>query len=51
MAAQMDVLADLDPVDFLGGTLSGAAGVVVGQPFDVVIVRIQTAGLFAIKCM
>ncbi len=39
----------IDIIDFLGGTISGAAGVVVGQPFDVAIVRVQTAGAVSIS--
>jgi hypothetical protein len=34
-----------DIADFVGGLISGAVGVVVGQPLSVVIVRMQTAGL------
>jgi hypothetical protein len=37
--------ARIDLVDFFGGMLSGASGVIVGQPFDVAIVRVQTAGV------
>ncbi len=33
-----------DIADFIGGMISGAGGVVVGQPLSVVIVRLQTSG-------
>ncbi len=35
--------------EFVAGGVSGGVGVVVGQPLSLVILRMQTAGLFLIR--
>jgi hypothetical protein len=41
----------LDIVDLYSGFVSGAAGVLVGQPLAVVIVRLQVSGLWMGVCV
>ena len=44
MASFGGVSASFRVDDFAAGVVSGAAGVVVGQPLSLVILRMQTAG-------
>lgn len=37
--------------EFVAGGVSGGVGVIVGQPLSLVILRMQTSGIFLISCL